>query len=110
MTPTGTITFTLYSPSDTLLDTETVTVNGDGTYGTPKGYSLSAYPAAGTYQWDASYSGDKNNNAARDDNDNAEQIVVGLASPTITTRPSTTSATCGTSDNSDGHGDAVWRR
>ena len=38
--PTGTVTFTLYSPSDTLLDTETVTVNGDGTYSTPSGYTL----------------------------------------------------------------------
>ena len=43
---TGTITFTLYSPSGTLLDTETVTVNGDGSYTTPKGYSLSANAAA----------------------------------------------------------------
>ncbi len=95
--PTGTITFTLYSPSDTLLDTETVTVNGDGTYSTPKGYTLPSNAAAGTYQWDASYSGDNYNNAATDDGATNEQVVVGLASPTITTRPSTTSATCGTS-------------
>ena len=43
--PTGTITFTLYSPNDTLLDTETVTINGDGTYSTPRGYSLPSNPA-----------------------------------------------------------------
>ena len=61
--PTGTITFTLYSPSGTLLDTETVTVSGDGTYTTPKGYSLPSNAAAGTYQWDASYSGNSDNNA-----------------------------------------------
>src|SRR5262249_20672024 len=40
--PTGTITFTLYSPSGTLLDTETVTVNGNGSYATPRGYTLSS--------------------------------------------------------------------
>ena len=95
--PTGTITFTLYSPNDTLLNTETLSVNGDGTYSTPTGYSLPSNPTAGTYQWDASYGGDKNNNVATDDNDEAEQVTVGVASPTITTRPSTTSATCGTS-------------
>jgi parallel beta-helix repeat protein len=95
--PAGTITFTLYSPNDTVLDTETMTVNGDGTYSTPRGYSLPTNPAPGTYQWDASCSGDKNNNTATDYNDNAEQVMVGLANPSITTRPSTTSATCGTS-------------
>ena len=60
--PTGTITFTLYSPSDTLLDTETVTVNGDGTYSTPAGYALPSNAAAGTYQWDASYASANGNN------------------------------------------------
>ena len=94
--PTGTITFTLYSPSGTLLDTETVTVSGDGTYTTPNGYTLPANAATGTYQWDASYSGDSNNNAASDNNDPNEQVVVALASPTISTTPSTTSALCGT--------------
>ena len=74
--PTGSITFTLYSPSDTLLDTETVTVNGDGTYSTPKGYTLPSNAAAGTYQWDASYSGNAYNNAAIDNNDPAEQVAV----------------------------------
>ena len=37
--PTGTITFTLYQGS-TLVDTETVTVTGNGTYTTPTGYTL----------------------------------------------------------------------
>ena len=31
--PTGTIVFTLYNPSGTLVDTETVTVKGNGNYG-----------------------------------------------------------------------------
>ena len=95
--PTGTITFTLYSPSDTLLDTETVSVNGDGMYSTPRGYLLLSCAAPGVYQWDASYSGDNNNAAAVDNNDTREQVTVNRASPTISTRPSTTSATCGSS-------------
>ena len=47
--PTGTITFTLYAPNGTtVVDTETDTVNGNGTYTTPTGF----IPAAvGTYQW-----------------------------------------------------------
>jgi hypothetical protein len=41
------------------VDTETVTVSGNGTYSTPTGY----LPAVvGTYQWVATYSGDSNNN------------------------------------------------
>ena len=37
----------------------------------------------GTYQWDASYSGDTNNNAASDNADANEQVTVSAASPTI---------------------------
>ena len=36
--PTGTITFTLYDGSK-LVDTETATVNGNGSYTTPTGYA-----------------------------------------------------------------------
>jgi hypothetical protein len=57
--PTGTITFTLHSPSNMIVDTETVTVHGNGTYTTPLGFLPTA---VGTYQWVASYSGDANNN------------------------------------------------
>ncbi len=48
--PGGSITFTLLGPNgaSTVDDTETVTVAGNGTYSTPKGY-LPAGP--GTYQW-----------------------------------------------------------
>ena len=56
---TGTITFTLYSPSNAVVDTETVAVNGNGTYATPTGYLPTA---AGTYQWVAAYGGDARNN------------------------------------------------
>ena len=49
----------------------------------------------GTYQWDASYSGDTNNIPATENNAAAEQVVVSPASPTITTTPSITTVTLG---------------
>jgi hypothetical protein len=59
--PTGKITFSLYSASDTtcssLLHKVSVIVTGDGRYVSP-----AVTPASpGTYQWIANYSGDKNN-------------------------------------------------
>src|SRR5262249_22994984 len=55
----GTITFQLYAPDGkTIVDTETATVNGPGTYSTPHGYSPTTI---GIYQWVATYSGDANN-------------------------------------------------
>jgi hypothetical protein len=80
--PTGTITFTLYSPTNTLLDTETVTVNGNGNYTTPTGFTLTPGAMTGTYQWDAVYtSGDSNNNSDSDLNNPGEQVVVSAKSP-----------------------------
>ena len=94
---TGAITFTLYQGS-TLVDTETATVNGNGTYTTPAGYALPMTgTVTGTYQWDASYSGDSNNNSSSESNSAAEQTVVSPANPTITTTPSATAITLGTS-------------
>ncbi len=44
------------------MDTETVTVTGNGTYTTPTGFTLpTSGTVTGTYQWDATYSGDTNN-------------------------------------------------
>ena len=57
----GKITFTLYAPSGSLVNTETASVTGPGTYVTPSGYLPTV---AGTYQWVASYGGDANNIAA----------------------------------------------
>jgi hypothetical protein len=59
--PTGSITFRLYSASDTtcssVLGKVSVAVSGDGSYVSPP-----VTPASGgTYQWVASYSGDKSN-------------------------------------------------
>ncbi len=93
--PTGSITFTLVY-NNTTVDTETVTVNGNGAYTTPTGFTLpSSGAVTGAYQWDATYSGDTNNNAASDVNDAAEQVTVSAASPTITTTPSPKTVTLG---------------
>ena len=94
--PAGSITFTLVGPSNSVVDTETVSVNGNGTYSTPTGFTLpTTGTAAGTYQWNATYSGDANNNAAADTNNANEQVVVSPASPTLTTTPNPTTATAG---------------
>ena len=83
---TGTITFTLFAPNGTSVDTETETVTGNGTYDTPTGYNLPDTGAVtGTYEWVASYSGDSNNNpvtAVKGD----EPVTVIVATPTISTQ------------------------
>ena len=95
--PTGTITFTLYQ-GGTLVNTETATVSGNGIYTTPTGYTLPGTgTVTGTYQWDASYGGDTGNNSASDNNASNEQVTVSKASPTLSTTPSVTSVTLGTS-------------
>ena len=94
---TGSITFTLYYDGNaTAVDTETVSVSGDGSYSTPTGFTLpSDATATGTYQWDASYSGDANNNAVSDVDNADEQVTVAKSSPTLSTSPSSTSVTLG---------------
>ena len=96
--PMGTITFTLfYNGASTPVGTETVTVVGDGAYVTPTGFTLPSTGAVtGTYQWDASYSGDLNNNAANDQGGPTERTVVRPASPRIVTTASPTTVTLGT--------------
>jgi hypothetical protein len=85
---TGTITFTLFLGS-TKVDTETVTVTGNGTYTTPTGYTLpSSGTVTGTYQWDATYSGDGNNSSVSESGNENEQVTVSSANPTITTQAS----------------------
>jgi hypothetical protein len=93
----GTITFTLVAPGGATVDTETVTVSGNGSYTTPTGYALPTNSTVtGTYQWNATYSGDVNNSGATDINAANEQATISPASPQITTTPSPTSATLGT--------------
>jgi hypothetical protein len=94
--PTGTITFTLITPGGATADTETVTVNGNGSYTTPTGFMLpTTGTVTGTYQWNASYRGDTNNNAASDINSVNEQVTVNPASPTLNTTPNTTTVPLG---------------
>jgi PEP-CTERM motif len=69
---TGTLTFTLTDPSNFVVDTETVAVNGNGTYSTPTGFLPFV---AGTYAWSASYSGDGNNNGVTDTGVGETQLV-----------------------------------
>jgi len=59
--PMGTLTFELFDPSSTQVDTETVSVSGNGSYDTPTGFTLPSDPLAGTWDWEAIYSGDANN-------------------------------------------------
>jgi uncharacterized repeat protein (TIGR01451 family) len=86
--PAGTITFELFQGS-TLVHTETVTVNGNGSYTTPTGFTLpTSGTVTGTYEWVAVYSGDFNNNEVSDSNPTAELVTVSPASPTLVTTAS----------------------
>ncbi len=84
---TGSITFYLfYGP--TLVDIESATISGDGSYATPTGYTLpTTGTVTGAYQWDVVYSGDAKNNAASDNNDPAGQVTVSSASPSLSSNP-----------------------
>jgi hypothetical protein len=62
--PTGSITFSLYSPSDATCSgspalTQTVTVSGNGTYSTTNTTFIAS--TEGTWRWQSSYGGDNNN-------------------------------------------------
>jgi hypothetical protein len=96
VSPTGTLTFTLVGPANVTVDTETVTVNGAGTYTTPVGFSLPTTGAvAGTYQWNAAYTGDSSNFPASDNNAPSERVTVSQANPAVVTTPNPTTATTG---------------
>lgn len=59
------------------------TVNGNGTYATPVGFTLpTSGTVAGTYTWDATYNG--NNPSV---SSNGESVVVSQASPMLNTTP-----------------------
>ena len=95
--PTGTITFTLTAPDGSTAASETVNVNGDGTYSTPTGVPATQI---GTYYWVASYSGDSIN-AGGSSGANAEPVVIGAASPAITTNATPTGGTVGNTTLND---------
>ncbi|MBV8395798.1 MAG: hypothetical protein JO064_06020, partial [Actinobacteria bacterium] len=85
----GSITFKLYGPSSTQsctgtpVYTQSVGVNGNGSYGS----GTFSPTAAGTYWWTASFSGDTNNNAVAS-TCGQESVTVAKASPTLSTTPS----------------------
>ena len=86
--PTGSISFTLVYKGSTV-DTETVSVSGNGIYSTPTGYMLASSGAVtGSYQWNATYSGDGNNGSVSENNAPAERVTVNPASPTVVTTAS----------------------
>ena len=90
---TGTVNFTLKQGSTTVYTTSDP-VSGNGTY--TANYTLpTTGTVTGTYAWTDSYSGDTNNNGATGNTDSSEQMVVGAASPTLSTTPSATSITLG---------------
>ena len=82
---TGTLTFDLYGPDGlTVVHTEIVSVNGNGTYSTPAGYTLpTTGTVIGTYQWIVSYSGDVNNNGVTSVKGSEPVIVNGYVPTTV---------------------------
>src|SRR5207302_620407 len=83
---TGTITFTLYSPSSVVDYTDTVTVTGNGSYDTSVGTNPGGYltTARSEERRVGRECGDRQNNGASDNGQN-EAEVVSPASPTINT-------------------------
>src|SRR5207248_830929 len=84
--------------------TDVVPVTGNGTYhSTDAGIMAGSATlpttgtVTGTYSWTVHYSGDGNNPAADDQGGPTEQVTVTPATPKITTIPSTTTVTLGTS-------------
>lgn len=79
--PTGTISFRLFSPTDATCSgtpafTNTINVlSGNGNYNTSAGFVTNS---AGTWRWIASYSGDANNNTASG-GCNDEQVTITAA-------------------------------
>jgi hypothetical protein len=88
--PTGTITFTLFGPGDTTcttpLSSSDVPVSGNGSYNSARVTTTQA----GTYRWQARYSGDANNTAAGPTAcaDPAEAVIVDKARAALTTTAS----------------------
>lgn len=87
--PTGSITFKLFSPSDptcsgTAAFTNVVSVSSNNTYNTSSGFTSNA---TGTWHWTATYSGDSNNTSVSSSCAD-EPVTVNKVSPSISTTPS----------------------
>ena len=94
----GNIVFKVFSGSDTscssdpVFTSSAITVSGPNTYGPSDSFTPSS---AGTYRWQAFYSGDSNNNAATS-SCSAEILTVNKATPDISTKLSVTQVQVGT--------------
>ncbi|HET7419064.1 MAG TPA: Ig-like domain-containing protein [Candidatus Dormibacteraeota bacterium] len=86
-TPTGTLTFTLYDPSNANVYSKSVAVDGNGSYATNAGFVANT---PGAWHWSATFvSADKDAN--QDVTSADEPVTVNKAAPTISTVPSSTS-------------------
>ena len=90
--PTGDITFTLYNPSDVIMDTESVAVSGNGVYSTPTGFVANT---AGQWYWHAKYSGDGNNTTATGADEPVTVTEAERTQPTLSTTPNPGTAKVG---------------
>jgi hypothetical protein len=91
--PTGSITFTLFNPSGAVAHTESVNVHGNGTYPTAVGHVADQ---AGTWYWQAAYSGNGGNDPVTSGR-TAEPLLIGQASPLISTTTDPAGGVVGTS-------------
>ena len=96
-TGTGTVTYSYYTNNTCTANAVTVNTVTVPTSGTVPNSSTVTFNSAGTYYWQAVYSGDANNNAASSPctAGNNEQLTVNKTSPTISTALSATSITLG---------------
>ncbi len=93
--PTGTVTFTLYTNAACTTAVSGVGGNGTLVAGTTS-FNTNWTPAAvSTYYWGAVYNGDANNSTVSTCGGVPEQIVIGKATPTISTVASPTTGTVG---------------
>jgi hypothetical protein len=95
LSPTGSITFKLFPPSDatcagTPVLTQIVALTGNSASTTPGYTSL----VAGIYRWTADYPGD-GQNAAASSGCQAEQVTIAKAGPTLGTTPTPSTGSIG---------------
>ena len=96
-TGTGTVTYSYYTDNTCTANAVTVNTVTVPTSGTVPNSSTVTFNSAGTYYWQAVYSGDANNNAASSPctAGSNEQLTVNKTSPTISTALSATNITLG---------------
>src|SRR5262249_61958487 len=89
--PARPISFTLLSPANVAVYTDTVTVNGNGTYDTSTGTNPGGFlpTVTGTFHWVASYSGDSNNNRVSSNHGDEPEVLI-PATPATSTTPTRT--------------------